>query len=86
MLLVCGGVELFDAMKQNRSDRECVQTKFGVYPDRVEDVKGNDGPVRRNGTFEQRFLRLVEAYRSSQAIKITKKCHKICLFQRIFRS
>ncbi|NCX08339.1 MAG: DNA polymerase I, partial [Rhodobacteraceae bacterium] len=35
MQLVGGGVEMFDAMKQNRIDREGVHAKFGVYPDRV---------------------------------------------------
>ena len=31
MQLVGGGVEYFDAMKQNRIDQEGVHAKFGVY-------------------------------------------------------
>jgi DNA polymerase-1 len=43
MQLVGGGVEMFDAMKQNRIDREGVHTKFGVYPERVVDVQALAG-------------------------------------------
>ena len=43
MQLVGGGVEMFDAMKQNRIDREGVHAKFGVYPDRVVDVQALAG-------------------------------------------
>jgi DNA polymerase I len=43
MQLVGGGVEMFDAMKQNRIDREGVHAKFGVYPERVVDVQALAG-------------------------------------------
>ena len=43
MQLVGGGVEMFDAMKNNLIDREGVHTKFGVYPDRVVDVQALAG-------------------------------------------
>ena len=43
MQLVGGGVEMFDAMKNNRIDREGVHAKFGVYPERVVDVQALAG-------------------------------------------
>jgi DNA polymerase-1 len=41
--LVGDGVEMFDAMKNNRIDREGVFAKFGVYPERVVDVQALAG-------------------------------------------
>ena len=43
MQLVGDGVEMFDAMKNNRIDREGVHAKFGVYPERVVDVQALSG-------------------------------------------
>jgi len=43
MQLVGGGVEMFDAMKNNRIDRDGVFAKFGVYPERVVDVQALAG-------------------------------------------
>ncbi|MCF6444179.1 DNA polymerase I [Nereida sp. MMG025] len=43
MQLVGGGVEMFDAMKNNRIDSEGVEAKFGVGPDRVVDVQALAG-------------------------------------------
>ncbi|WP_299880879.1 DNA polymerase I [uncultured Sulfitobacter sp.] len=43
MQLVGDGVEMFDAMKNNRIDREGVLEKFGVYPERVVDVQALAG-------------------------------------------
>ena len=43
MQLVGGGVEMLDAMKNRRIDREGVHEKFGVYPDRVVDVQALAG-------------------------------------------
>ncbi|MFK7939408.1 MAG: DNA polymerase I [Roseovarius sp.] len=43
MQLVGGGVEMFDAMKNNRIDVEGVEAKFGVGPDRVVDVQALAG-------------------------------------------
>ncbi len=43
MQLVGGGVEMFDAMKNNRIDAEGVEAKFGVGPDRVVDVQALAG-------------------------------------------
>ena len=43
MQLVGGGVEMFDAMKNNTIDREEVHAKFGVYPERVVDVQALAG-------------------------------------------
>ena len=43
MQLVGGGVEMFDAMKNNRIDSEGVEAKFGVGPDRVIDVQALAG-------------------------------------------
>ena len=43
MQLVGGGVEMFDAMKNNTIDREGVHAKFGVYPERVVDVQALAG-------------------------------------------
>ena len=39
MQLVGGGVEMFDAMKNKRIDRDGVIEKFGVPPERVVDVQ-----------------------------------------------
>src|SRR6056297_4137534 len=39
MQLVGGGVEMLDAMKSRRIDRDGVFEKFGVWPDRVVDVQ-----------------------------------------------
>ncbi len=39
MQLVGNGIEMYDAMKNKRIDRESVFEKFGVYPDRVIDVQ-----------------------------------------------
>ena len=43
MQLVGGGVEMLDAMKNARIDREGVFAKFGVYPERVIDVQALAG-------------------------------------------
>jgi DNA polymerase-1 len=43
MQLVGGGVEMFDAMKNNLIGREGVHAKFGVYPERVVDVQALAG-------------------------------------------
>ncbi|MEM9584701.1 MAG: DNA polymerase I [Pseudomonadota bacterium] len=43
MQLVGGGVEMFDAMKNNTIDAEGVEAKFGVGPDRVIDVQALAG-------------------------------------------
>ncbi len=43
MQLVGEGVEMLDAMKNNRIDRDGVFEKFGVYPDRVVDVQALAG-------------------------------------------
>ncbi|GGG70205.1 DNA polymerase I [Salipiger pallidus] len=43
MQLVGDGVEMFDAMKNRRIDREGVMEKFGVAPDRVVDVQALAG-------------------------------------------
>ena len=43
MQLVGGGVEMFDAMKNARIDREGVEAKFGVGPERVVDVQALAG-------------------------------------------
>ena len=43
MQLVGGGVEMFDAMKNVRIDREGVEAKFGVGPERVVDVQALAG-------------------------------------------
>ncbi len=43
MQLVGDGVEMLDAMKNNRIDRDGVFEKFGVYPERVVDVQALAG-------------------------------------------
>ncbi len=43
MQLVGGGVEMFDAMKNNLIDRDGVHAKFGVYPESVVDVQALAG-------------------------------------------
>ena len=43
MQLVGGGVEMFDAMKNRKIDRDGVFEKFGVFPDRVSDVQALAG-------------------------------------------
>ena len=43
MQLVGGGVEMLDAMKNKRIDRDGVIEKFGVPPDRVVDVQALAG-------------------------------------------
>lgn len=43
MQLVGGGVEMFDVMKNKRIDREGVEEKFGVGPERVVDVQALAG-------------------------------------------
>ncbi len=43
MQLVGGGVEMLDAMKNTRIDREGVHDKFGVYPEQVVDVQALAG-------------------------------------------
>ncbi|WP_370047158.1 MULTISPECIES: DNA polymerase I [Salipiger] len=43
MQLVGDGVEMLDAMKNRRIDRDGVLEKFGVYPDRVVDVQALAG-------------------------------------------
>ncbi|WP_306111805.1 MULTISPECIES: DNA polymerase I [Roseovarius] len=43
MQLVGGGVEMLDAMKNRRIDREGVEEKFGVGPERVVDVQALAG-------------------------------------------
>ncbi|HID67283.1 MAG TPA: DNA polymerase I, partial [Roseibacterium sp.] len=48
MQLVGGGVEMFDAMKNTRIDREGVEAKFGVGPERVVDVQALAGDSADN--------------------------------------
>ncbi|MCB1340972.1 MAG: DNA polymerase I, partial [Pseudooceanicola sp.] len=48
MQLVGDGVEMLDAMKNKRIDREGVFEKFGVYPDRVVDVQALAGDAVDN--------------------------------------
>ncbi|MEO0939462.1 MAG: DNA polymerase I [Pseudomonadota bacterium] len=43
MQLVGGGVEMLDAMKNTRIDRDGVMEKFGVWPERVVDVQALAG-------------------------------------------
>ncbi len=43
MQLVGGGVEMLDAMKNKRVDRDGVHEKFGVFPERVVDVQALAG-------------------------------------------
>ncbi len=43
MQLVGDGIEMYDAMKNKRIDKEGVFEKFGVYPDRVIDVQALAG-------------------------------------------
>ena len=43
MQLVGGGIEMLDAMKNKRIDREGVEEKFGVGPERVVDVQSLAG-------------------------------------------
>ncbi|MDG2339985.1 MAG: 5'-3' exonuclease H3TH domain-containing protein, partial [Paracoccaceae bacterium] len=43
MQLIGGGVEMLDAMKNKRIDRDGVVEKFGVYPERVVDVQALAG-------------------------------------------
>ena len=43
MQLVGGGVEMYDAMKNRRIDRDGVYEKFGVFPERVVDVQALAG-------------------------------------------
>jgi len=43
MQLVGGGVEMYDAMKNNTIDRDGVHAKFGVFPERVVDVQALAG-------------------------------------------
>ncbi len=43
MQLVGGGIEMFDAMKNIRIDREGVEAKFGVPPEKVIDVQALAG-------------------------------------------
>jgi len=43
MQLVGDGVEMYDAMKQKRIDRDGVHEKFGVYPEGVVDVQALAG-------------------------------------------
>ena len=48
MQLVGGGVEMFDAMKNKRIDRDGVFEKFGVYPEGVVDVQALAGDAADN--------------------------------------
>src|SRR6056297_4353599 len=48
MQLVGGGVEMLDAMKSRRIDRDGVFEKFGVWPDRVVDVQALAGDSTDN--------------------------------------
>ena len=48
MQLVGDGVEMLDAMKNRRIDRDGVFEKFGVYPDRVVDVQALAGDAVDN--------------------------------------
>ncbi|MDG1424851.1 MAG: DNA polymerase, partial [Paracoccaceae bacterium] len=41
--LVGGGVEMYDAMKNRRIDRDGVYEKFGVFPERVVDIQALAG-------------------------------------------
>ncbi|XXK30975.1 DNA polymerase I [Rhodobacteraceae bacterium nBUS_24] len=43
MQLVGGGVEMYDAMKNRRIDRDGVYEKFGVFPERVVDIQALAG-------------------------------------------
>jgi DNA polymerase-1 len=48
MQLVGDGVEMYDAMKQKRIDRDGVFEKFGVYPEGVVDVQALAGDTADN--------------------------------------
>tara|TARA_B100001173_G_scaffold133750_1_gene116197 strand:+ start:98 stop:1879 length:1782 start_codon:yes stop_codon:yes gene_type:complete len=85
MQLVGDGVEMYDAMKNKRIDREGVFEKFGVYPDRVIDVQALAGDsvdnvpgapgigVKTAATLINEFGDLDELLRRSDEIKQPKR-------------
>ena len=85
MQLVGDGIEMYDAMKNKRIDREGVFEKFGVYPDRVIDVQALAGDsvdnvpgapgigVKTAATLINDFGDLDELLRRSDEIKQPKR-------------
>ena len=85
MQLVGDGIEMYDAMKNKRIDREGVFEKFGVYPDRVIDVQALAGDsvdnvpgapgigVKTAATLINDFGNLDELLRRSDEIKQPKR-------------
>ena len=85
MQLVGNGVEMYDAMKNKRIDREGVFEKFGVYPDRVIDVQALAGDsvdnvpgapgigIKTAATLINEFGDLDELLRRSDEIKQPKR-------------
>ena len=85
MQLVGDGIEMYDAMKNKRIDREGVFEKFGVYPDRVIDVQALAGDsvdnvpgapgigIKTAATLINEFGDLDELLRRSGEIKQPKR-------------
>ncbi len=85
MQLVGDGIEMYDAMKNKRIDREGVFEKFGVYPDRVIDVQALAGDsvdnvpgapgigIKTAATLINEFGDLDELLRRSDEIKQPKR-------------
>ena len=85
MQLVGDGIEMYDAMKNKRIDKEGVFEKFGVYPDRVIDVQALAGDsvdnvpgapgigVKTAATLINDFGDLDELLRRSDEIKQPKR-------------
>ena len=85
MQLVGNGIEMYDAMKNKRIDREGVFEKFGVYPDRVIDVQALAGDsvdnvpgapgigIKTAATLINEFGDLDELLRRSDEIKQPKR-------------
>jgi DNA polymerase-1 len=85
MQLVGDGIDMYDAMKNKRIDKEGVFEKFGVYPDRVIDVQALAGDsvdnvpgapgigVKTAATLINDFGDLDELLRRSDEIKQPKR-------------
>ena len=85
MQLVGNGIEMYDAMKNKRIDREGVFEKFGVYPDRVIDVQALAGDsvdnvpgapgigIKTAATLISEFGSLDELLRRADEIKQPKR-------------
>jgi DNA polymerase-1 len=85
MQLVGDGIEMYDAMKNKRIDREGVFEKFGVYPERVIDVQALAGDsvdnvpgapgigIKTAATLINEFGDLDELLRRSGEIKQPKR-------------